>query len=386
VHISTDSELTMSHVTALGCHAGYGGFLSQSDGNVTITDTTVSSYSSLDGGAIYATFGKAILSRTDVGDCHAGRTGGAIHSGGGTLLMSDGTSLHGNTAGSIGGTLYVSGGSLSYILPTPPGHWMPNARCVIFRTGCPYGENTVRQARCLAHRADCELQLEGNSSWLCPPLSFTQPCNWDDSSGGDVTLLGRHLYQLPSLPMETDLPYACSAGLVGSAEPVDQTSSSCGGACPARFLCPQQATTEPVPCPTGSYCPQGSVLPLSCPAGTFSNTTGLASPTECEPCPAGHSCPVGATQPVPCTSGTFSPAEGLAACVSCPIGSAAPLGSTLCTRCASGEYAASVGQGECVPCPHPLSSQEGSDMCGSVPIRLLPARRQRRIPRHLQPP
>ena len=40
-------------------------------------------------------------------------------------------------------------------------------------------------------------------------------------------------------------------------------------------------------CPLGSYCPLGTTLPLPCPAGSFSNETGLE---ECHVCPAGFYC------------------------------------------------------------------------------------------------
>ena len=47
-------------------------------------------------------------------------------------------------------------------------------------------------------------------------------------------------------------------------------------------------TTLPISCPAGYFCPE-STGPVwqSCPPGTYSNTTGLASEPECTDCTAG---------------------------------------------------------------------------------------------------
>lgn len=41
---------------------------------------------------------------------------------------------------------------------------------------------------------------------------------------------------------------------------------------------------------TGSYCPEGTDGPLSCPPGTYGATTGLRNISECTPCTAGSYC------------------------------------------------------------------------------------------------
>lgn len=41
---------------------------------------------------------------------------------------------------------------------------------------------------------------------------------------------------------------------------------------------------------TGSYCPEGTDGPLSCPPGTYGATTGLRNVSECTPCTAGSYC------------------------------------------------------------------------------------------------
>jgi sugar lactone lactonase YvrE len=64
--------------------------------------------------------------------------------------------------------------------------------------------------------------------------------------------------------------------------------------CPASYYCSSGA---PVLCPTGSYCPLGSVNPTPCPAGTFGNASGLSSAACSGACTSapGFYCPAGST-------------------------------------------------------------------------------------------
>ena len=59
-------------------------------------------------------------------------------------------------------------------------------------------------------------------------------------------------------------------------------------------------------CPIGKYCPEGTTSPRDCPAGTYSNTTGLSS---CKNCPAGYYCPYGVQDYTmnPCVAGYYCP-------------------------------------------------------------------------------
>ncbi|XP_061297102.1 neurogenic locus notch homolog protein 4-like [Pezoporus flaviventris] len=66
------------------------------------------------------------------------------------------------------------------------------------------------------------------------------------------------------------------------------------GPCEAGFYCQGRALT-PLPtdgvtgdvCPAGAYCPPGCASPIPCPAGTYSNLSGLRSLQECLDCPPG---------------------------------------------------------------------------------------------------
>ena len=76
--------------------------------------------------------------------------------------------------------------------------------------------------------------------------------------------------------------------------------------CPTSSYCPQ-ASIVPIDCPDGSYCPEGSVDYTFCPAGTFGNVTRLGSLTDCHTCPPGQFCDGrGLTAPTgPCSPGYF---------------------------------------------------------------------------------
>ena len=290
-----------------------------------------------------------------------------------------------------GSSIFLLAGEVSYALPAPAGRWLPNARCEVYREACPTDSVGNPTNDCPNHRDDCALtdhkRLDtiepsrdqklaacGRHSsqekqkacrrtvddlWYCQNPTNVQPCNWED----DSSLLGKSLYQLPLLPVDEDFPFACAAGLLGSADPEYQSSSSCAGRCRARSQCPTEATSQALPCTVGQYCPKGTSVPLPCPAGSHSNATDLAAASECTACPAGSACSTGSVDPTPCSPGTFAAKEGQPNCTPCPPGTSSGQGSDACDACEAGRYAANAGQGLCVPCPHPLSSVSGSVTC-----------------------
>ncbi|OAF66035.1 hypothetical protein A3Q56_06248, partial [Intoshia linei] len=95
-------------------------------------------------------------------------------------------------------------------------------------------------------------------------------------------------------------------------------------------------------CTIGNYCPIGSKSELTCPAGKYCGTYGLATPTgDCDAgyfcsggdryaanskinlCAVGHFCSQGTTSATPCPPGTYSNSRGLkssAQCQKCPMG------------------------------------------------------------------
>ena len=116
---------------------------------------------------------------------------------------------------------------------------------------------------------------------LCPPGSFCQ--------GGVAA----------PCPVGS---YGATAGL-GTAE--------CSGQCLAGTYCPS-GTVLPLTCPLGHYCPDGQVQ-IPCPAGKFGSITGLKDESCSGYCSVGHYCPSGSTSATQtaCPAGRFGSLSGL---------------------------------------------------------------------------
>lgn len=160
---------------------------------------------------------------------------------------------------------------------------------------------------------------------------------------------------------KTEIP--CPAGTYS----MDFATANNCTACESGYFCPTVGTSnrDENPCPAGSYCPRGSILPTGCPKGTFGSSERYQNASQCEPCPAGKFCdgdrltaPVGdclagyfcygiseernpnakiygdlcpsgkwcqagTTSPVNCSIGSFNPLMGATTidfCLSCPAG------------------------------------------------------------------
>ena len=235
--------------------------------------------------------------------------GGGLLVEGGSVKIGDGTAIRGNSATGEGDNILVSDGTLSYMFPLPAGHWLPNGLCLAFREKCETpveqcveknnnGMETppeVLQAACpcKASMAACRITAamqvpkaacEGFGSEYCSDIqtctapTFTQTCDWQ----ADPEQIGKRIYAVArSIPIDEDFPYKCAAGLLGSSSVEGQISSICAGKCPPGVHCPTAATLTAEQCPRGSYCPQGSVSPVPCPSGTYSDLPGLSAATQC---------------------------------------------------------------------------------------------------------
>ncbi|XP_014797053.1 PREDICTED: multiple epidermal growth factor-like domains protein 11 isoform X3 [Calidris pugnax] len=163
-----------------------------------------------------------------------------------------------------------------------------------------------------------------------------------------------------------------------------------------------------LPCPPGHYCPEGALLLLQCPPGTWSGSEGRRSVQECQPCPGGyycnssgqrapsghcspgyycvtkaqtptptdglsgapcpvsHFCPLGSGSPAPCPPGSHMPHTHGEQCYPCPVGEFCvsgekpqlcpqgyfcPEGTALPIACLAGSYNPSQRQASCLPCP-----------------------------------
>lgn len=121
----------------------------------------------------------------------------------------------------------------------------------------------------------------------------------------------------------------CQDGTFGPPNPVLQYSTQCqpctpgyyckgkaltdvNDSCSAGYYCNGSSQT-PTPdgtqgwggeCSPGYFCIAGAEKETPCPAGSFANTSGLAS---CDECPSGYYCSVGAVYPEECPEGYYCP-------------------------------------------------------------------------------
>lgn len=178
--------------------------------------------------------------------------------------------------------------------------------------------------------------------FTCMPATNIQNCDWMveacENELPDCPL-GKQILALPNAPLDDTLERPCPAGYVGSNLSIYQTSTTCGGACPKGFYCPDEPTLEPLPCPDGFYCEPGTVTPIPCPAGTHKNASlsVMVSVDDCVQCPVGTSCPVGAHSAQPCPPGEYNDKPEQAKCTKCEAGTFQNLaGQTACKACLAG--------------------------------------------------
>ena len=310
------------------------------------------------GGCLWSE-GTVLLVATSVTDCRV-RAAGADQTPGitsrgagifvaeGSLLMMDGTELARNTASEEGScvaagvvgvacteganslayniteghAMFVAGGIAAYLLPTSPGKWIPAVQCEVFRDVCELlGNGQVKDPKCASTRAACS-QLPDDDALVdghaCQPvLANNQPCGWRD----EPLLLNKLVHSLPFGPLDAaEYPFICAAGLVGSSDPVNQSTSLCAGQTKAGTYQPTPGAIAGLACPVGSVCAQGSVLPAPCGPGTAGYLENLTRQSECTACAAGHWCSNGRQQP--CPNGFYNAHQGsdlgLASCERCP--------------------------------------------------------------------
>ena len=95
-----------------------------------------------------------------------------------------------------------------------------------------------------------------------------------------------------------------------------------------------------------SYAGMRCQFNLACPAGYFSNASGLAGASECQVSPAGSASAIGATAPTLCAPGSFTADEGMGAC----------------ERCAAGSFQGAEGATSCATCPRKAWCAKGSSV------------------------
>jgi len=352
--------LTLTNSAVISCvatspDAEGGGFVTIGFCIITLTNSVVSSCScvatggsSARGGGFHLQSSSTLtLINSVLTSCVAteGSEGALTEAGGlylesGEVKFTNGSSVRNCTA-TVGKTLVIKAGTITYVFPTLAGYWLPQVECRVYRESCPTGTPAAEE-QCRAQRDACSQlpdDIDGSAPSGCAPSAAVQPCPWKS----DESLLLKPIYLVPNEPLNEDLPFACVPGYVGSPSQLEQRSPFCAGPCPGGAFCPTDATTTPIVCPAGSFCPLGTSVPRSCPSATFSNETGLESSQECAPCPVGHACAAGATAPTPCEAGSYADKP-----------------STTCTLVPAGQYQDQLGQEKYLPCPPGFACPEGS--------------------------
>jgi len=284
-----------------------------------------------------------------------------------------------NRATEKGANLYLSAGTTTtYVLPAPPGYWVPATKCEVWREACPSSDSACRAAAegCKGNLTDNVDSCIDASSSSCQPTTFNQPCDWRSNP----TLLGKTVYVLPLGPHNLDYPFACAAGVLGGNGSLtsQQTSAACAGLCPAGFTCGAEATAAPVVCPKSSWCAAGSSLPTACEAGKVGRSEGLTSARDCKACPMGSWCSAG--QAIQCGVNTFQPRINqisAGACLQCPRFAESNNNSASVEDCKCQERyydsrnssAAAADKMYCKPCPIGSACKESGHTLALLPLR-----------------
>ncbi|XP_071497013.1 uncharacterized protein [Diadema antillarum] len=229
---------------------------------------------------------------------------------------------------------------------------------------------------------------DGSTGNICPIGMFCV----EGSVTGENCPAGRYGNQT-GLREATECPL-CDPGyycpIVGQSSPYEECSA--GFYCELGSTRPNPTNTTGYRCPIGHYCPQGTPVPIQCPAGTYnpedgkdmlsdcvgcdpgsycqyegqSNTTGVCiegyycsgnasvpNPEDGQTgniCPIGHYCPEGSSYPLPCNNATYMNDTGASECLTCPEGFMCVRG-TEPDRCPSGYYCPRGTGYDIQPCP-----------------------------------
>jgi hypothetical protein len=151
----------------------------------------------------------------------------------------------------------------SKILPCPAGHFCPAGLSdpYLAAYNCPVGfycpDTSVAPIPC-------------DNGFYCATTKLTEPTGL--CAAGYYCMLVTD----PNLPTSR-----CMNGVkcsVGPSTPYGEAPLTAGGLTAKRI------------CPAGYYCQAGSFIPIACPIGTYSSSTGATSLATCQTCAPGQYC------------------------------------------------------------------------------------------------
>ena len=228
--------------------------------------------------------------------------------------------------------------------PCPPGYVCDTVGLPLPITRCPAGhfclENTLttdplapldEQQLLRALPTGFTLNVSNFRPFPCYPATFCL-----DGVGNSTTVTGDYFH-----------PQPCNAGSYCEWATSDVTVAAAAGS--------TDISNPKLPCPGGSYCPQGTYIPIPAPRGSFASGTGNAQAALCLPgtythyegfqsclsCPAGYECRTDGTyKPTICGAGNYRSIRDSITCLSCPAGTWSPYrgltDEALCLPCKPG--------------------------------------------------
>ncbi|XP_075462631.1 uncharacterized protein LOC142498007 [Ascaphus truei] len=259
----------------------------------------------------------------------------------------------------------------------PAGHYCPKGTEFAFQYPCPQGtfsdnQGAVGISTCLTCSPGMFCSKPGLTrpdgpcapGWFCSAGSISEKPIYPTKTHGLISSapLSLVMGMCPSgtfCPQGSSLPIPCTPGNYCAYSELAAES----GLCDAGYYCskgsnlpnPQDGKIGNV-CPPGHFCIRGSYSPSPCPPGTFLPLPGAQSSQNCLPCIAGWYCSHwGCILPESlCNEGWYCPVGSLQPQNPdrlCPIGHYCPTGSSEPKACPMGQYQDKTGESQCKLCP-----------------------------------
>ncbi|EDV28435.1 uncharacterized protein TRIADDRAFT_51343 [Trichoplax adhaerens] len=259
----------------------------------------------------------------------------------------------------------------------PAGHYCPNGTKFAVQYPCPVGtysdkENLIEVSQCQPCPAGyyCPVPGATNYTLKCSGGYFcksgAKTATPTQGSDADVCPAGFYCPEGAMQPKQCPLgTYSPTTGITAESDCLNCTIGNyCGelnltspsGKCQAGYYCPWKSDRfDMQACPVGHYCPEGTLEPVKCPSGTFSNTTILKTSNDCTVCTPGYYCgSTGLTQPTgKCNAGYYCPAgsnTSQPSAYTCPIGAFCLEGSANPTYCANSTWQNTTKSSSCNTC------------------------------------
>ncbi len=264
----------------------------------------------------------------------------------------------------VPGSMHAGDGCVLAVLQT---YALANGSLVIT---CPITGSPLNYSVPITMGAPCSMSVPASSNLTignCPAsLASGQSCQFGCQSGL-VNNDTRSVYTTcgGGTLIKTQQCIPCSLGnyAAGTVCAPCPAGSTCANPvllpepCASGQFCPSGALVS-APCAIGQYCTNSSVTE-ACPAGSWSNRTGLTSSSQCTQCIAG-------------AYGSLANQTSLAfACQPCPAGSFCGGGANIST-CAPGTYSLNISltsQSQCSTCPQNHYCSNGTaSVCASTSL------------------